>query len=490
VLSLDRFAWDTLRVDPDPVADDALIGEWLASAPVEPGPSPMVAAARHPLGATALILGVIIVLAMFALRPTGVSREEAGEALRVLGIPTEFVSGSVLEVADHACGYDPNEDCQTVQFEITEGSDAGRLVVQMFTGGASPSFTVGSSVVLAYVAPNGLVESIETLPCSFDPEQSCEIATITLLEASEEGRSITTEAPEGTSDLRVGGDADVFLDESGGVLGAGASDVTSQYRFSDFERSNVLLVVLVVFAVAVIALGRWRGVAALAALGATLVVVLVWLLPAILDGRNTVLVAIVGASAVAYLALYMSHGFNLMTTVALFGTIGALALTAFLSWATVEAAHFTGFATEESTLLVLFNGVDIGGLVLAGMVLGAAGALDDVTITQASSVWQMKSINPTTPAPELLRRGMRIGQDHIGSTVNTLLLAYLGASLPLAILLALAQQPLGAIANSEVVAIEIVRTLVGSIGLVAAVPITTWLAVKTVSPMDAPPHEH
>jgi uncharacterized membrane protein len=179
-----------------------------------------------------------------------------------------------------------------------------------------------------------------------------------------------------------------------------------------------------------------------------------------------------------------------MTTVALLGTIAALSLTALLSWVTVEAARFTGFATEESTLLVLFNGVDIGGLVLAGMVLGAAGALDDVTITQSSSVWQMKSINPTALPSDLLRGGMRIGQHHIGSTVNTLLLAYLGAALPLAILLALAQQPLGAVANSEVVAIEIVRTLVGSIGLVAAVPITTWLAVRTVSGIDSPPHHH
>jgi uncharacterized membrane protein len=221
-----------------------------------------------------------------------------------------------------------------------------------------------------------------------------------------------------------------------------------------------------------------------------LVVVLVWLLPALLDGRNAVLVAIVGASAIAYLALYMSHGFNVMTTVALFGTVAALALTALLSWLTVEAAQFTGFATEESTLLVLFNGVDIGGLVLAGMVLGAAGALDDVTITQASSVWQMKSMNPIADPSDLLRHGIRIGQHHIGSTVNTLLLAYLGAALPLAILLAVAQQPLGAIANSEVVAIEIVRTLVGSIGLVAAVPITTWLAVRTVSRLDDPIQQH
>lgn len=477
-------------MDPDPTNDDALFDQWLASEPVDRGPSTFLTTVRHPLGIGAIVLGLILAIAMFALRPTGASREQADEGLRTLGIPTAFVSATVAEVTDRSCEYDTDQTCQTVQFTISEGPDTDRTLVQVFTGGPSPTFSVGTAVVLAYTAPSGTVDSVEVVPCSFDAQQSCDLATITLSEAPNIGRVVMSESPEDSSDLRRGDEVDALFDESGEFVGTGRSDLASQYRFSDFERSNVLLIVLVLFAAAVIALGRWRGVAALAALGATLMVVLVWLLPAILDGRNTVVVAIVGASAVAYLALYLSHGFNLMTTVALFGTIAALALTALLSWATVEAARFTGFATEESTLLVLFNGVDIGGLVLAGMVLGAAGALDDVTITQASSVWQMKSINPTALPSDLLRGGMRIGQHHIGSTVNTLLLAYLGAALPLAILLSLAQQPLGVVANSEVVAIEIVRTLVGSIGLVAAVPITTWLAVRTVSGIDGPLHQH
>jgi uncharacterized membrane protein len=477
-------------MDSDPTEDDALVEQWLASEPVDRGSSTLFVTARHPLGIGAIVLGLVIAIAMFALRPTGASREDADEGLRVLGIPTAFISAKVVEVSDRPCEYEIDMNCQTVQFMITEGRDIDRTVGQVFTGGTSPAFNVGTEVVLAYVAPNGTVDSIDIGPCSWDAEQSCELVTIALSEDSNSGPVITSESPAGSSDLRRGDEVVASFDESGEFLGAYRSDVASQYRFSDFERSNVLLIVLVVFAVAVIALGRWRGVAALASLGATLVVVLVWLLPALLDGRNAVLVAIVGASAIAYLALYMSHGFNVMTTVALFGTVAALALTALLSWLTVEAAQFTGFATEESTLLVLFNGVDIGGLVLAGMVLGAAGALDDVTITQASSVWQMKSMNPIADPSDLLRHGIRIGQHHIGSTVNTLLLAYLGAALPLAILLAVAQQPLGAIANSEVVAIEIVRTLVGSIGLVAAVPITTWLAVRTVSRLDDPIQQH
>jgi uncharacterized membrane protein len=168
-----------------------------------------------------------------------------------------------------------------------------------------------------------------------------------------------------------------------------------------------------------------------------------------------------------------------MTSVALIGMVTALVLTAVLSALAVSLARFSGFASEETTLLTFFDGIDVRGLLLAGIVLGTAGALDDVTVTQASAVWQLKAADPTQDRRTLFSRALHIGRDHIASTVNTLLLAYAGAALPLLILFVLASQSLGAIANSEVVAVEIIRTVVGSIGLVAAVPITTWLAVRT-----------
>ncbi len=239
--------------------------------------------------------------------------------------------------------------------------------------------------------------------------------------------------------------------------------------------------VAALFALAVVALGRWRGVAALGGLVVSLALILLFVVPAILDGRSPVWVAVVGASAIAIVALYLAHGFNDKTTVALLGTVGALALTALLSAIVVAVAEISGFASEETSLLTLFEGIDIQGLVLAGIVLGAAGALDDVTITQASAVWELRSADPTMTIAELTKRGLRIGRDHIASTVNTLLLAYAGASLPLLILFVLSSQSLGTIANSEVVAVEIIRTLVGSIGLVAAVPFTTWLAARVAS---------
>jgi uncharacterized membrane protein len=255
-----------------------------------------------------------------------------------------------------------------------------------------------------------------------------------------------------------------------------------QYQFFDRQRRGVLLWVSLLFAGAVVLLGRLRGLAALAGLGASLGVLFWFVLPSILDGKPPVLVAVVGAAAIAYLALYVAHGFRPLTTVALVGTLSALVLTVALSSLVVEAAQLTGFASEEASYLTLFSvELDFPGLVLAGIVLGAMGALDDVTVTQASAVWELRAADPGMSASDLFRAGLRIGRDHIASTVNTLVLAYSGAALPLLALFVLSEQSLGSLANSEAVATEIIRTLVGSIGLVAAVPLTTWLAAHAAA---------
>jgi uncharacterized membrane protein len=188
-------------------------------------------------------------------------------------------------------------------------------------------------------------------------------------------------------------------------------------------------------------------------------------------------VAIVAAGAISFLALYLAHGFTTMTTVALLGTLSALLLTAGLATVFVELAEFSGLASEESGFLAAAaSAIDLRGLLLAGVVIGALGALDDMTVTQASAVWELRAANPSYTTTQLFQAALRIGRDHVASTVNTLVLAYAGASLPLLVLFVLSHQPLTSVANSEVVAIEIVRTLVGSIGLVASVPLTTWLA--------------
>jgi uncharacterized membrane protein len=265
------------------------------------------------------------------------------------------------------------------------------------------------------------------------------------------------------------------------------ADPGFDYRYADRQRRPQLLWLAGLFGLAVIALGRWRGVAALVGLGASIAIVLVFVLPALLNGESPVLIATVGASAIAFIALYIAHGFRTMTSVALLGTLLALGVTIGLAALFTELTQLTGFVSEESFLVQIGStNLDIQGLVLAGMVLGALGALDDVTVTQASAVWELSESQPGLSRRELYATGLRIGRDHVASTVNTLALAYAGASLPLLILFVLTDQSLGTIANSEIIATEIVRTLVGSIGLVMAVPITTALAARLATERSGP----
>ncbi len=197
-----------------------------------------------------------------------------------------------------------------------------------------------------------------------------------------------------------------------------------------------------------------------------------------------------GAGAIGFVALYLAHGVGPLTHVALIGTFAALVITVVLSAIVVELAAFTGFSGEESFYLTVVGDIDVQGLLLAGIVLGALGALDDVTVTQASAVWEVRRAAPGLGTRGLVAAGLRVGREHIASTVNTLLLAYAGAAMPLLLLFALSRQPLGIVANSEVVATEIVRTLVGSIGLVSAVPITTWLAAAVARRRPVPEAHH
>lgn len=254
-----------------------------------------------------------------------------------------------------------------------------------------------------------------------------------------------------------------------------------QYAFADVERRNPLMLLGAVFAVAVVALGRWTGLRALLGLGLSLLVVTLFVLPALLAGSNALLIALVGSAAVMFTVLYLAHGLRVQTSIAVLGTLASLTLTVVLAEVFVRAAALTGLGSDETSLISATVGtLDLRGLLLAGIVLGSLGVLDDVTVTQSSAVWELHLANPAASARELYRAGIRIGRDHIASTVNTLVLAYVGASLPLLVVYSLAGSAVQDVLTSEVVAQEVVRTLVGSIGLVAAVPLTTLLAALTV----------
>jgi uncharacterized membrane protein len=466
--------------------------DWAEFAAGEPEEHPVPARRASPLTVIAIVLGIVTLGAMVLLRPTGEARAGASDRLTLLGVPSDLHSAETLDATDGPCAAIPESTCRTVRFVLTGGPDEGATYTQEFSvGGLTPEFNPGDTVVLSYVPPNGIVTNVESGECEFDPTLSCRIVTLSIHDTD---RIVTYEvAPGDPANLLLDGDPAMVTFFAGDndepvVLSVAEPDFDTQYQFADFQRRPVLLWVTLLFAVVVVALGGLRGVAALAGLAASIVILMLFVLPAILDGRSPVLVAVVGASAIAYLALYLAHGFRTMTTVALLGTLAALLLTALLSASVVAVANLTGFATEESTFLSLFGTIDVRGLILAGIVLGAAGAIDDVTVTQASAVWELRAADPDASTTQLFRSGLRIGRDHIASTVNTLLLAYAGAALPLLVLFVLASQSLGAIANSEIVAVEIIRTAVGSIGLVAAVPFTTWLAAATASGEAVPAH--
>jgi uncharacterized membrane protein len=288
------------------------------------------------------------------------------------------------------------------------------------------------------------------------------------------GKVVDVEIGEGADSPVVHGGDKIVVGRAGTGKGGEAD---GGWYFSDFQRRGPLLALAVFFALAVVVLGRWRGVFALAGLAVSFAVLVRFMLPAILIGKNPVAVAVVGSAAIMFAALYLAHGISARTTTAVLGTVGALFLTGVLAWIFVAGTHLTGMATEESGLLAAsLSGVSLRGLLLGGVVIGSLGVLDDVTVTQASAVWELHQANPAYGFHRLYAAGLRIGRDHIASTVNTLVMAYAGASLPLLVLFTLSSRHLGDVLTSEIVGQEIVRTLVGSIGLVSAVPITTALA--------------
>ena len=354
-------------------------------------------------------------------------------------------------------------------------------VVELFvlrpTGEGRPDATVLGAAPEVYAAS---IERVTDQPCAGAAEGSpgCRIVVFRLLAGPDEGGTVELE-------LIANSPRVTDLDPGDKVLMGRFPELPEELRYAllDTDRRATLVYLAILFAAAVVVLGGIRGLAALVGLGATVVVLLAFILPAILEGHNPLAVALVGATAIAYLALYLSHGFTTRTTVALLGTLGGLVCVALLALAFMAVAGITGFGSEEAFVVsALGTEIDLRGLVLGGIVIGALGAIDDMTVTQASAVWELRSTDPGISRRSLLRSGMRIGRDHVASTVNTLVLAYAGASMPLLILFVLSDQSFGSVANSEVIATEIVRTLVGSIGLVASVPITTWLAVTLAGP--------
>jgi len=311
-----------------------------------------------------------------------------------------------------------------------------------------------------------------------DAKAQCDEATIKLTTGADKGQLVPVEVPKtGQVAIPVKVGQSVML----GVQ-TDAPTIKERYQYVDHDRTKPLLVLALIFAIAVVALSRWRGFAALIALGVTAVMLTQFILPAILKGSNPLLVAVVGGAVIMTVAVYLTHGINAESSIALSGTIAALGLTVGLGWFFTKFCQLSGLASEgASTAKQFAPNLDLAGLLVAGMVIGALGVLDDVTVTQAAAVWELSAANPSASRTELIGAGLRIGRTHVASVVNTLVLAYAGAAMPILITFAIQGLPGRYVLSTELVAMEVVRGLVGSLGIIAAVPLTTALAAMAVA---------
>ena len=256
-------------------------------------------------------------------------------------------------------------------------------------------------------------------------------------------------------------------------------DGREMYSVRDIDRRASILFFIILFIVVVLIFSGKQGIRSLIGLAGSFFVILYLLVPSLLKGYPPVLTSIVIASIILFFAIYFTHGFNRVSTVAFSGTVIAVMFTGLLAYLGVVFAHLTGFASDESVYLN-FNTrgtLDFAGLLLGGIMIGVLGVLDDIAVTQSAVVSELYGSASHLSKKEVYTKALRVGKEHVGALVNTLALAYTGASLPLILLFSISDSSLSSIINQEIFATEIIRTIVGSIGLILTVPITTLLAV-------------
>lgn len=330
----------------------------------------------------------------------------------------QTVEGEVLAIKESGTKYVFEElvDYQILEVELTKGEGEGELVAVENTA------AIGSSVNLSYQA--------------YQPGDLLRLSVIPTVDGSE------------------------------------------QYIIAGKIKRQGLLLLAGIFLVAVLMVGRVWGALSLVGMGASFLVIFQVIIPGIINGMHPVQAAILGSLLIIPTTFYISHGFNVKTHVGVISTLLALVFTGLLATYFVQATHLTGYASEEAGFLQVERqgSIDIRGLLLAGIIIGTLGILDDVTIGQASVVQQIKRAKPDIKLWPLFKQGMNVGQDHISSMVNTLVLVYSGSALPLLLLFYGHEQSFWQVFEFELIAEEVVRMLVGSIGLVLVAPVATWLA--------------
>jgi uncharacterized membrane protein len=357
---------------------------------------------------------------------------------------------------------------------------------------AVPGVTFPHAEVLAVSAPcprTGPPPAGESLDQALEaqPAEACGEVGVRVLEGDSRGETTTISVPPevSTSGLQAGDEVEL-------VRTPPQQGVPPTYNLFGVDRTSVMWWLLGAFVLSVVAVARLRGVLALLGLVVGGFVLVEFMLPALVLGSSGLAVTLTGSSAIMFVVLYLAHGPSIRTSAALAGTLVGIAITALIGVVAIQAARLSGVRDESGQLLstyvedVSFQGLLTGALIVAGL-----GVLNDVTITQSSSVWELRAAAPAMSRVRLFASGMRIGRDHIASTIYTIVFAYAGAALSVLLLLFLYQRPAGQLLMTEDLSTEVITTLATAIGLVLSVPITTAIAALTVGPAreeaDRPP---
>jgi uncharacterized membrane protein len=319
-----------------------------------------------------------------------------------------------------------------------------------------------------------------------DTTKPCGQIQATVTEGEAKGTKVTVDVPPEVSDAGLKKGDELELLRTPPKDGQPAT-----LSYFGIERSSSLWLLAGLFAAAVIAVARFRGVMALLGLGVAGVVLGGFAVPAWLTGEAAVPVALVASAAIMYMVLYTTHGLSIRTSAALAGTLVGMAITAAIGWWSVGSAHLTGVVDDGGQILTTFaGGIHLQDILVAAVIIAGLGVLNDVTITQASAVWELRAAAPTLSRRRLFSSAMRIGRDHIASTIYTIVFAYAGTALTLLLAVSLYDRSWFDLIETEQIAEEVVRALTSSIGLVLAVPATTAIAVLTVPGPPDPGSDH
>ncbi len=358
-------------------------------------------------------------------------------------------------------------------------------------GTSGPSEAFGGTTLPA------TVDTASIVPCPGPAAQDCRVIQITVNGGPHPGDHASIDLGPAASTPDVGAGASIRVTHVAPPQGVPASSIpagTPKYQFVDFDRHSSLLWLVVVFAVLVLVLGRWRGLLALVGFSISLLLVTKFLVPAMVAGSPPFLVSLVAALAVMFVTLALTSGFGAQSLAAALGIASSLLLAALLAELWAHLGHLNGLTSELATVVPQAGiKVSLQGIVIAGMVVGALGVIADMAVTQASAVMALRRANPSLEARQLYTEAFVVGRDHLSATINTLVLAYVGATLPLLLVIHATNVGLGDALNAQDIAEPIIATLVGSIGLLAAVPITTGLASFLACRLPAealPEHAH